>query len=242
MNQFWNESCCNPFIERAESRMPNALRSSKVIVTAVPVIMMVNIGVFFLWTATGSLESPSPFMAENFLVSMTALAEWRVWTLVTSAFSHNLFWHLFLNMYVLGSFGDAVEETLGTWKFVTFYLFASILGSLGHSLLSTWLLGSPDLPALGASGAISGLILLFSFLHPRERIFLFGLIPVPAAWGSALFIGLDLWGLFQQHIGNGLPIGHGAHLGGALAGILYYWLFLKKRLGANSRHWHPSKA
>jgi rhomboid-like protein len=219
--------------------MPISSRAAPVIVTAVPAIMMINIGVFFLWTATGSLESPSTFMTNNFLVSLNALEHFRIWTLVTSAFSHNLFWHLFLNMYVLGSFGDVVEETLGTWKFVSFYLFASVMGSLGHSILSAWLLDSPDLPALGASGAISALILLFSFLHPRERIFLLGLIPVPAAWGSAIFIGLDLWGLIEQRSGNGLPIGHGAHLGGALAGTIYYFVFLKKRKGANSRNWHP---
>lgn len=221
--------------------MPPTSRSTQVIATAVPVIMMINIGIFFLWAATGSPDAPSVFMTNNFLVSLNALEEYRVWTLVTSAFSHNLFWHLFLNMYVLGSFGDAVEETLGTWKFVSFYLFASILSSLGHSLLSAWLLHAPDLSALGASGAISGLILVFSFLYPRERIYLFGLIPVPAAWGSALFIGLDLWGLFQQSSGNGLPIGHGAHLGGAFAGTIYFWFFLRKKAGANSRNWHPHR-
>ncbi len=217
------------------------MASSTTIVTAVPVIMLLNIAVFFFWIATGSSDSGSLFMQNHFLVSMESLREFRIWTLMTSAFSHNLFWHLFLNMYVLGSFGDTVEESLGTWKFVSLYLFASLISGLSHALVSTLILNQPGLSALGASGAISALILVFSILHPHEKILILGLIPVPAAWGSALFISLDLWGLIRQSSGNGLPIGHGAHLGGALAGILFYSLFLKKRSGTGARHWHPTR-
>lgn len=217
------------------------MASDSTIVTAVPVIMMLNIAVFFFWIAFGSPDGDSPFMQEHFLISMESLRHFRIWTLVTSAFSHHLFWHLFLNMYVLGSFGDAVEESLGTWKFVSLYLFASIISGLSHALVSTMILNQPELPALGASGAIASLILVFSILHPREKILILGLIPVPAAWGSAIFIGLDLWGLFRQSHGNGLPIGHGAHLGGVLAGFLFYSLFLKKRSGTGARHWHPTR-
>ncbi len=47
--------------------------------------------------------------------------------------------------------------------------------------------------------------------------------------GAFLFIGLDVWGLVAQSGGGGLPIGHGAHLGGAITGIIYYLLFLKPR-------------
>jgi len=143
-------------------------------------------------------------------------------------------------MYVLGSFGDIVEETLGMWRFTTFYLIAGVISSLSHSFISAFLLHSPELSALGASGAISGVIVIFAFLYPRERIYLFGLIPIPAAWGALLFIGLDLWGLFRQNEGGGMPIGHGAHLGGALSGALYYLFYLRGRLGANLYDWRHS--
>jgi hypothetical protein len=65
-------------------------------------------------------------------------------------------------------------------------------------------------------------------LHfPRHRILLFGIVPVPALAGVLAFVGIDLWGLLAQSRGGGLPIGHGAHLGGALAGALMYFLYLR---------------
>ena len=84
--------------------------------------------------------------------------------------------------------------------------------------------------ALGASGAIAGLVLVFSLIFPREKILLMGIIPVPALFGALAFVGLDLWGLTAQAHGGGLPIGHGAHLGGALTGMLYYVFFLRRRI------------
>lgn len=94
------------------------------------------------------------------------------------------------------------------------------------------LLSEPSLPALGASGAIAGLILVFSLVFPKEKILLFGLVPIPALWGALAFVGLDIWGLVAQTKGGGLPIGHGAHLGGALSGFLYFRFYLRPRLRA----------
>ena len=102
---------------------------------------------------------------------------------------------------------------------------AGIFSSFVHALVSWYLLQRPELPALGASGAISGLIIFFSLLFPKQIILLFGIIPMPALFASILFIGLDLWGLIMQAEGGGLPIGHGAHLGGALCGVVYYFIY-----------------
>ncbi|RYZ68938.1 MAG: rhomboid family intramembrane serine protease, partial [Proteobacteria bacterium] len=95
---------------------------------------------------------------------------------------------------------------------------------------SNFLMHSPELPALGASGSLAGLILLFALIFPKEKIVLFGLIPMPALVGALAFVGLDIWGLVSQVEGGGLPIGHGAHLGGSLAGLLTYFLVVKRRL------------
>jgi len=170
-------------------------------------------------------DSWLPFLASNFLVSWNAVVEdGRWWTLLTSVFSHNLAWHLLLNMLVLQSFGSLLERVLGRWRYLRFYLFAGVMGSVWHCCTSRFLLGQPQLDALGASGALAGLVLVFSLLFPREKILVFGLVPVPALWGALAFVGLDIWGLIAQAGGEGLPIGHGAHLGGAFAGIVYYFL------------------
>lgn len=169
-------------------------------------------------------------MRENFLVSWTALEQGRWWTLVTSAFSHNLLLHLLVNMFVLWSFGSLIESVLGRGLFLVFYLVASVMSSLVHSVVSAYYVGEPSVAALGASGAIAGLVLIFAMIFPREKILLFGLIPIPAIFGALAFVALDLWGLFAQAHGGGLPIGHGAHLGGAFTGVLFYVFYLRKRI------------
>ena len=174
-------------------------------------------------------------MARHFLVSWIALEEGRFWVLVTSAFSHFNFLHFFINMYVLMSFGGFMEKALGRLRFLSFYLLAGIVGSLGHSVVSNFYLHQPEQPALGASGALAGIILLFSLLFPKEKLLIFGFIPIPALFGALLFIGLDIWGLVAQSDGGGLPIGHGAHLGGAFTGIVYFLFFLRPRIRAVSR-------
>jgi membrane associated rhomboid family serine protease len=185
-------------------------------------IVKINILVFIFWMS--GIIFNQQFMIDHFLVSWDGLRDGRIWTLVTSAFSHNMLFHLFINMYAFFGFGTVVENELGSLRFLWFYLAAAIVASLAHCVVSAFLLGGPDLPALGASGAISGTILLFSLLNPRERILLLGLIPLPALLAALIFVGLDLWGLIYQTHGRGLPIGHGAHLGGAFYGLIYYFI------------------
>ncbi len=193
------------------------------------VIIGLNIAVFLAWQAAVLSPALELFMFENFLVSSTHLAHGHVWTLVTAAFSHNEIWHLAINMFVLWSFGVVLEHLWGTRTFVTFYLTAAVVASLCHCAVSSFLMGSPDIPALGASGAVSGLLLAYAFHFPRSKILLFGIVPVPALVGVLGFVGIDLWGLFAQTRGGGLPIGHGAHLGGALAGALMFFFYLRER-------------
>lgn len=191
----------------------------------VPIFLVLNAIVFAMWLWLGEV----PLMTENFLVSWDALQAGRWWTLIGSEFSHLWFLHFFVNMYVLASFGMIVEYTIGSLRFFVFYLAAAAIASLSHAAVSNYILHQPGIPALGASGAIAGVILVFALLYPRARILLFGIIPMPAIVGALLFVGLDLAGLYWQSEGGGLPIGHGAHLGGAAAGVLFYLFFIAGR-------------
>lgn len=194
---------------------------------AVSVIIGLNVLVFLAWQAATVMPSLQQFMVENFLVSTTHVAHGLVWTLLTAAFSHNEIWHLAINMFVLWSFGTVLERLWGTRVFVIFYLVAAVVASISHCLVSTFLMGNSDIPALGASGAVSGLLLAYALQFPRHKILLMGIVPVPALIGVLAFVGIDLWGLFAQTRGGGLPIGHGAHLGGALAGAVMYFAWLR---------------
>jgi rhomboid-like protein len=189
--------------------------------SVVNAILFVNIAVALLWlTSTPSI----PALADNFLISWTHLTSGRVWTLLTSVFSHNMLFHLLINMIVLTSFGPPLERLMGPWRFLAFYLAAGAVGSLAHALVSNFLLDRPAQAALGASSALAGVLLLFALVFPRARVLFFFVLPLPAIAAALIFIGLDIWGLFAQVEGGGLPIGHGAHLGGALTGIVFYLL------------------
>ena len=188
------------------------------------IILVINIVVFLGWSFAKT-ESEFYFMVSNFLVSMISVVHGRPWTLVTSVFSHATFFHLLFNMMALSSFSFVMIQLLGPLRFTLFYLVAGIAGSLAHILTSTFLMHDPSMNALGASGAVSGIVLLFSLLFPQQKLLIMGLIPVRAIWGAVLLVSLDVWGLITQTRGtNGLGIGHGAHLGGAIIGILYFFI------------------
>lgn len=197
-----------------------ASRSSNSIV---PALIALNVAIFLLWNLPSAVSAR--FMEANFAVSWNAVVEGRWWVLLTAVFSHFLLWHILLNMLVLLSFGPPVEAVLGTRRFLQFYLIAGLVSSLMHCAVSHWVLGQDEVPAVGASGAIVGVLLLFALMFPRQRIYIFGLIPIPALWGAAVLVGFDVWGLLQQSRGGESLIGHGAHLGGALAGWLGYLYF-----------------
>lgn len=191
----------------------------------VGLIVAINLVVFLAWRTLDPR-----FMVANFTTSWTlAFARGRYWTLLTSVFSHESLIHFVINMLVLNSFGSILASVLGVRRFLGFYLVAGIVASISHDVVSNLVLGSPGLGAVGASGAVAGLVLLFALMFPREKLLIFGLIPLPALFGALVFVGLDIWGLFAQFEGGGLPLGHGAHLGGAFAGALYYGLFLRRR-------------
>lgn len=196
---------------------------------AVPVIVAVNVLVFLAWQVARSYPPLEQVMAANFLVSATHLMHGRVWTLVTAAFSHIEFWHIGINMLVLWSFGSLLERLWGIRVFVVFYLVAAVVSSVSHCFVSTVFMHNPDIQALGASGAVSGLLLAFALMFPHHRILVFGLIPIPALIGALAFVAIDVWGLFAQSRGGGLLIGHGAHLGGALCGFLFWASYLRTR-------------
>jgi len=185
----------------------------------VRVLVALNAVVFGLWLLP---DVPIQLMADHFLVSWNHLVEGRVWVLLTAVFSHHLLFHLLINMIVLLSFGPPLERLMGGGPFLRFYLVAGVVGSMAHAVVSLTLMGSPELPALGASSSMAGLLLLFALVFPRAKVLLFFILPLPAIVAALAFIGIDIWGLVAQMEGGGLPIGHGAHLGGSLTGLLYF--------------------
>jgi membrane associated rhomboid family serine protease len=198
-------------------------------------LLAVNVLVFLLWVLQ---VVPLAVMNDHFLVSWEHLTAGRIWVLLTAVFSHSLLFHLLINMIVLLSFGPLLEQAMGPARFLVFFLLAGMVGSLAHALASAFLIGRPWQPALGASSAIAGVLLLFSLAFPKARVLLFFFIPLPAIVAALAFVAIDIWGLMAQIEGEGLPIGHGAHLGGALVGIV--WFFVRGRKLRNQANRLPA--
>lgn len=140
-------------------------------------------------------------------------------TAFTAVFLHGSLGHLLGNMVFLFVFGYTVEKTLGAGRYLAFYLIAGLGGSLGYTL-GNW--GS-ETSAIGASGAVSGLMAMYVMLYGRERIrffyqflFYFDYVTAPAIILLPVWIAHEF---FQQWYGNE-GVGYMAHAGGLITGAL----------------------
>jgi len=134
--------------------------------------------------------------------------------MISSGFLHGSQTHLLVNMLTLFFFGPPLEGILGSVLFTIVY-FVSLVGGSLWSLMENR--RNPRYSALGASGAISGVLISFSLFAPFSTLLLFFVLPMPAIVFTALYIGYSMYASVYQK--NSL-IGHDAHLGGALAGGL----------------------
>ncbi|NIP79387.1 MAG: rhomboid family intramembrane serine protease [Gemmatimonadetes bacterium] len=155
------------------------------------------------------------------------------WTaLVTSMFLHGGWFHLIGNMWFLWIFGNNIEDSMGHLRFLLFYLLTGLAASGGHVLSEP---GS-QIPTVGASGAISGVMGAYLLLYPRVRVdtllvivFYIRVIPLPA------WIMLGYWFLIQLLSGTttaaaSAGVAFWAHIGGFVAGLVLVKLFEKKEL------------
>ena len=149
--------------------------------------------------------------------------EWSRW--LTAGFVHVGLAHLAFNMITLFFFGPVVEATIGSWKFLVVYLGAE----LAANGLTYWRYrDNPAYSAVGASGAVSGVLFAFCLFFPFEKIYLF-LIPV-GIWAvvfAPLYIVLSIYAANQ----GGGRIAHEAHIGGALGGLVLTLLLEPASLG-----------
>lgn len=139
----------------------------------------------------------------------------KIWQPVTHLFMHGNWAHIFFNMFTLWMFGRMLENLWGSKRFLQVYLTSGLGAAAAH------LLTSHD-PALGASGAVMGLMAAFAYLFPNTEFYIYGLFPIRAKY---LIGGLVLIDLFGGLTNTGDNIAHWAHLGGALTGFLmvYFW-------------------
>ena len=198
-------------------------------------LMLINVVVFF-YESTLPPHAYKAFLMANATVPMRIPAflaghlgfKMAFYPMFTSMFLHGGLMHLLGNMLFLYVFGDNVEDYFGHLPYLLFYLFCGVASGMVHVLFN-W--GS-SLPAIGASGAISGVMGAYAVLYPRANVlmlFFIFLIPIPAVFVLGYWFVLQ----FVEGVGvlgaaNAPGVALWAHIGGFIAGLMTAWI-VKKR-------------
>lgn len=153
------------------------------------------------------------------------------WQPISYMFVHSGFLHLLLNMLALFFFGFPTEKVIGSKEFILLYALCGVLvgfGSLGVVYLSLRLTGNVLyylVPLVGASGAIYSVLLTYAVCYPKSKIFIWGIIPVPAPLLIVIYFVVE----FVAQIWGSSNVAHYAHL----LGFLFAWLYLVIRMRIN---------
>lgn len=167
------------------------------------------------------------FTAALELVPAQVLAGGRLWTLFTSMFLHGNLFHLLGNLYFLYVFGDNVEDYLGGPRFLALYLISGVAGAVLQSLFQS----QPEIPNLGASGAIAGVLAAYLVIFPRVKIWqMFRIVRfrIGVLWFVAIWLAWNLLGVFTDLPG----VGWMTHLGGFAAGAAFAYPYRVRSLAA----------
>ena len=185
-------------------------------ITITYAIIIANLFVFLLTLffeneIIGDLGFRPVFLSPDFLLNS--------YTLFTSMFVHSGFLHILGNMFVFFFMGIAFEQRIGPKKFLTIYLITGVCGALTHALLNL----NSNIPLVGASGAIFGILGAFAYAYPRDEV----VMPVPIGimfimrikviYATILFAILEtVVVIFSVQDSTA----HFAHLGGLVSGVL----------------------
>jgi len=148
-----------------------------------------------------------------------SLAYSEPWRFVTAIFLHAGLDHLFFNMLALLMFGLYLESIIGYKRFVLLFFTAGIAGNVAYLLLAP----EGTIPAVGASGAIYGIMAMLAVMRPSLIVYV-GYIPMPMILAAVLWTILEFAGMFVPS-----SIAHEAHLAGIIIGVAYGWLRRKRR-------------
>ncbi len=156
----------------------------------------------------------------NLALVPSGIIHGKVWMFLTYMFLHDptSLWHIIFNMFGLYILGPYVERILGWRRFTALYFISGFVGAL---TFTGWglTLGNPDIPAIGASAGVMGVLVAFALLYPHAKLYLYFLVPIEARRLIPLAIGIDLiFALAGSHIA------WQAHWGGMLGA----WLYLRR--------------
>jgi membrane associated rhomboid family serine protease len=158
----------------------------------------------------------------------------QVMDLLSCMFLHGSLMHLFGNMLFLWIYGDNVERRLGAIPYLFWYLLTGVAATLSHALA----FASSDVPLVGASGAISGVLGFYFVFFPRNTVRMLAFLPpflmqvfeIPARFVLGMYLVVD--NLLPFFLAGEGGVAHGAHIGGFIVGGLAAWLMDRRGLAA----------
>lgn len=159
---------------------------------------------------------------------------WMAFQLITYGFLHDVndFKHILFNGFGLWMFGRTVEGRYGKREYLSFFLTAVAFAGAAWIACEFAANGAfKDIQMLGASGGIAAVLILFCFNFPKQQVFIWGVLPMPAWVFALVFVGLDLLGASSRE-GN---VAYTAHIGGALFAAVYF------KFGWRLSHWLPGE-
>ena len=191
-------------------------------------LIIVNILIFIYENMISTEFQVIAFFNAYGFVPATAMSNY--WSCITAIFLHGSWMHLLGNLWFLWLFGDNVEDEMGHGRFLVFYIFCGILANFAHYLSDP----SSVLPVVGASGAIAGVMGAYLLLFKHSRILTF--VPPFFFFRFPARFFLVFWLVAQITSGAMLAYGTAedgvafwAHVGGFVAGMLLYRLFLQEK-------------
>ena len=205
--------------------------STEVLIKKWPISNLVIMGgciVAFVLLLAGALSDA--------VLEALILSGWSPLGLVGHQFLHTGLWHLVFNMLFLWVFGNAVCEKVGNIAYGLLFLSAGILGGVVHNLLD-------GAPAVGASGAINGVIGFYLVLYPVNRVNCFywffrpGTFAIRGFWLILFWFVVDAWSAFS---GADTGTAYWAHIGGFASGFAFGFLFLKTGLAKMADYDNPT--
>ena len=197
-------------------------------VSTVPVVTWATAALMVL-TAIVTFGDLGPAVADWGYVPSDPLRNGGL-TLITSFLLHGGVGHLLGNLWFLLLFGDNVEDLLGTRRYLAVLGGAALLGIVLHTMADP----TSTVPLVGASGGISGLMLLYAARFPHAKLGMtvfFFLIPkfftLPAFLYMTFWVSMQLLGTFASMGTSGAAVSYLAHLGGAIVGVLAWWFWAR---------------
>jgi membrane associated rhomboid family serine protease len=203
--------------------------------TIIKNLLIINALVFFaqyVFRGFVDPETQKPLFENLFALHTYQSDLFRPWQLISHMFMHDGFMHIFGNMLALWMFGSILENIWGPKQFLLFYFLCGVGAALIHlgafsieslNYSRSYYSAIVDVPTLGASGAIFGILIAFVYLFPNTYIYIYFFIPMKAKWLGILYFSYELFKALMNSASDN--VARWAHVGGAVIGFILVYLW-----------------